>query len=80
MASTSFGMINPAIFEHLQFKIDEDAKVREELRNKLQDLEKQGRTFIKRLRFRTLVVNLVSFRENHTVYFVSSAFNPQRSA
>lgn len=35
-------MIKPAIFEHLQLKIDEDAKVREELRNKLQDLEKQG--------------------------------------
>lgn len=44
MASASFGMINPAIFEHLQFKIDEDAQVREELRNKLQGLEKQGRS------------------------------------
>jgi len=43
MASASFGMINPAIFEHLQLQIDEDAKVREELGNKLQDLEKQGK-------------------------------------
>ncbi|MCJ1298862.1 hypothetical protein MMC08_001653 [Hypocenomyce scalaris] len=41
--STSFGMVNSAIFEHLQAKIDEDARVREELRNFLQDLEKQGR-------------------------------------
>lgn len=41
--STSFGMVNPAIFEHLQAKIDEDARVREELRNFLQDLEKQGK-------------------------------------
>ena len=40
---TSFGMVNPAIFEHLQAKIDEDAHVREELRNILQTLEKQGR-------------------------------------
>ena len=39
----SFGMVNPAIFEHLQTKIDEDAAVREELRNILQNLEKQGR-------------------------------------
>ena len=42
MASNSFGMVDPAIFEHLQTKIDEDSKVREELRDKLQDLEKQG--------------------------------------
>ena len=42
MALNSFGMIDPAIFEHLQSKIDEDSKVREELRNILQDLEKQG--------------------------------------
>lgn len=40
--STSFGMVNPAIFEHLQAKIDEDARVREELRNFLKDLEQQG--------------------------------------
>ena len=42
MASTQSGMVNPAIFEHLQGKIDQDAKVREELRKKLQNLEKQG--------------------------------------
>jgi len=41
--STSFGMVDPAIFEHLQSKIDEDARVREELRNFLQELERQGR-------------------------------------
>ena len=41
--STSFGMVNPAIFEHLQAKIDEDAKVCEELSNFLRDLEKQGK-------------------------------------
>ena len=40
--STSFGMINPAIFEHLQTKIDEDSQVREEIKNILQVLEKQG--------------------------------------
>ena len=41
--STSFGMVNPAIFGHLQAKIDEDTRVREELRKFLQDLEKQGK-------------------------------------
>ncbi|KAA6408580.1 MAG: recombination hotspot-binding (Translin) [Lasallia pustulata] len=41
--STSSGMVNPAIFDHLQAKIDEDAQAREELRKFLQDLEKQGR-------------------------------------
>lgn len=40
--STSSGMVNPAIFDHLQAKIDEDAQAREELRKFLQDLEKQG--------------------------------------
>ncbi|MCJ1398574.1 hypothetical protein MMC11_001774 [Xylographa trunciseda] len=40
----SFGMVNPAIFEHLQTKIDEDSQIREELKNILQVLEKQGRT------------------------------------
>ncbi|MCJ1255209.1 hypothetical protein MMC24_003025 [Lignoscripta atroalba] len=46
MASTNtadFGMVDPAIFEDLQAKIDEDTQVRDELRNILQTLEKQGR-------------------------------------
>ena len=38
----SFGMVNPAIFEDLQTKIDEDSQVREELKNILAVLEKQG--------------------------------------
>lgn len=42
MASAQSGMVDSSIFETLQSKIDEDAKVREELRNKLQDLDKQG--------------------------------------
>ncbi|KAL8823757.1 MAG: hypothetical protein Q9191_005576 [Dirinaria sp. TL-2023a] len=36
-------MVDLAIFEHLQLKIDEDAKVREEVRTKLQELERQGK-------------------------------------
>ncbi|MCJ1387084.1 hypothetical protein MMC17_010213 [Xylographa soralifera] len=40
---SSFGMVNPAIFEDLQTKIDEDSQVREELKSILQVLEKQGR-------------------------------------
>lgn len=39
---TSVGMVDPAIFEHLQAKIDEDSSVREEVRNILHVLEKQG--------------------------------------
>ena len=35
-------MISPAIFEHLQAKLDEDAQVREELRNIVQVMERQG--------------------------------------
>ena len=35
-------MVNPAIFEHLQEKIDEDVHVRDELRDILSVLEKQG--------------------------------------
>ena len=40
----AFGMVNPAIFEHLQTKIDEDSEVREGLKTILQDLEKQGKS------------------------------------
>lgn len=38
----SFDLVDPAIFEHLQAKIDEDSSAREELKNILQTLEKQG--------------------------------------
>ena len=37
-------MVNPSIFAHLQSKIDEDAAVREELREIVQELEKHGRS------------------------------------
>ncbi|KZF23568.1 putative Translin-1 [Xylona heveae TC161] len=37
-------MIDPAIFEQLQAKIDEDSQVREDIREILQTLERQGRT------------------------------------
>ena len=33
---------SPAIFEHLQTKLDEDAQVREELRNIVQAMEREG--------------------------------------
>lgn len=42
MISMSSEMVDPVIFTHLQLKIDEDVKVREEIRFKLQDLERQG--------------------------------------
>lgn len=40
--SAPTGMFSPAIFEHLQLKLDEDAQVREELRNIVQVMERQG--------------------------------------
>ena len=46
----SFGMVDPAIFEDLQTKIDEDSQVREELKSILSVLEKQGRRFFRRKR------------------------------
>ena len=42
MDQSSFGMVDPSIFENLQSKIDEDIEVREQLRGILQTLEKQG--------------------------------------
>lgn len=36
------GTFSQAIFEHLQAKLDEDAQVREELRNIVQSMERQG--------------------------------------
>ena len=36
------GIFSPAIFEHLQTKLDEDAQVREEIRNIVQVMERQG--------------------------------------
>lgn len=41
--SDSHGLVDPAVFQNLQAKIDEDSSVREELKNILQKLEKQGR-------------------------------------
>ena len=40
--ASSFSMVDPAIFEQLQTKINEDSAVREELRSKMQELEKQS--------------------------------------
>ncbi|GME43972.1 Recombination hotspot-binding protein [Neofusicoccum parvum] len=38
------GMVDPAIFEQLQERVDQDTTVREELRDIIQTLEKQGRS------------------------------------
>ena len=35
-------MFSSAVFEHLQVKLDEDSQVREELRNIVQVMERQG--------------------------------------
>ena len=75
--STSFGMVNPAIFEHLQAKIDEDARVREELRNFLQDLEKQGK--LETQQYQSLQADRTN-RESYTVYTFASTFNTVSTA
>jgi len=36
-------MVDPMLFEHLQAKIDEDSQLRQELRDVVQILERQGR-------------------------------------
>jgi hypothetical protein len=43
-AVPSSSMIDTSIFEQLQLKIDEDVQVRENIRNAVQALEKQGTT------------------------------------
>lgn len=44
MAERQQGMVDPAIFEQLQERVDQDSSVREELREIIQTLEKQGRS------------------------------------
>ncbi|KAF2429785.1 Translin [Tothia fuscella] len=44
MPNHAAGMVDPAIFEHLQEKIDEDVTFRDALRDIVQQLEKQTRT------------------------------------
>ncbi|OCL06060.1 Translin [Glonium stellatum] len=39
-----YGMVDPAIFEDLQARVDEDISVRDELREIIQTLEKQGKS------------------------------------
>ena len=40
--SDPHALVDHAVFQNLQAKIDEDCSVREELKNILQNLEKQG--------------------------------------
>ena len=35
-------MASPAVFEQLQLKLDEDSQIREDIRNVVQTLERQG--------------------------------------
>ena len=35
-------MASPAVFEQLQLKLDEDSQIREDIRNVVQILERQG--------------------------------------
>ena len=42
MASSQHGFVDPAVFESLQAKIDDDTKVKDEIRDVCHALEKQG--------------------------------------
>ena len=53
-------MFNSAIFEHLQVKLDEDSQVREELRNTVQVMERQGVCHSTTCR---LVLSLLKFQQ-----------------
>lgn len=77
MASATHGVVDLAIFENLQLKIDEDAKVREQVRLKLQDLEKQGKWAALRLLDLTLLNVL---RKNNAVHLVSRTFDTRCTA
>ncbi|KAK7612152.1 putative Translin-1 [Phyllosticta paracitricarpa] len=44
MATERSGIVDPAIFEQLQERVDQDSAVREELRDIVQTLEKHGRS------------------------------------
>ena len=46
-------MFSPVIFEHLQAKLDEDSQVRDELRNIVQVMERQGKIIF---RFEALTI------------------------
>ena len=77
MDTSSALLVSPEIFEHLQSKIDEDARVRDQLRDILQDLDKQGTsTLISVAR----VVQLTSSREGLAVYPCTSTFHGSRAA
>lgn len=39
--TSSQGVVDPAVFEKLQVKIDEDSQLRQEIRDIVQSLEKQ---------------------------------------
>ena len=42
MATSQHGLIDPAVFESLQAKIDDDTKVKDEIRDVCHILDKQG--------------------------------------
>ena len=70
--SAAFGMVNPAIFEHLQTKIDEDIEVREGLKTGLQVLEKQG----KLIGLPILALSLTFIRKSNSIHTLTSPFHP----
>jgi len=41
-SSTSQSMVDPTVFQNLQAKIDEDSQIRQEIRDIVQTMERQG--------------------------------------
>lgn len=77
--SDSHALVDPAVFQNLQAKIDEDSSVREELKNILQTLERQGMGN-KSSPYLISVFWLVLYRKSDAIYLVACAFNTCCSA
>ncbi|KAL8916633.1 MAG: hypothetical protein Q9208_008392 [Pyrenodesmia sp. 3 TL-2023] len=67
-------MVDPAIFERLQQNIDDDAHIREELRDILQKLERQGKSLVKEEANHKCADR--SYSKNRSVHSRKGAFNP----
>lgn len=73
--SDSLDMVDPAIFEHLQAKIDEDSAVREELKNILQILEKQGMSDCACIGRIDTIYILIVCRKGDTINIIPCSFH-----
>lgn len=73
MTDSTPGMVDPAIFEDLQAKIDEDTAFRDEIKDIVQTLEKQGTKHMQP----TMAIKptLTFHRAFRTIHSLESAFH-----